>query len=196
MSDNEYKKDRDLRKDRQERVNTALRKAAQWIEKIPPLADRRALELSLLTSKNVPEIDEEYDMTIVQATIDKVEVDTLERIQQEEDVRIREVSPEPEKSPERQTSTPKQSAYVPPDKRRVTFDQTERLNTIGGRPEVRAAQHARQEVGNRHMRIQGTIRVRVNWKEQERYLTRNNKKTPFFGSRTTIKRRFHYSQAH
>ena len=125
MTDSEYKKDRDLRKDTQERVNTALRKAAQWIEQIPPLADGRVLELSLLTSKNVPDIDEEYEATIVQATIDQEEAETIERIQEEEEVRIREVSLKPEKHKERQTSTPKQSAYVPPNKRRVTFDQTE-----------------------------------------------------------------------
>ena len=147
MTDSEFKKDRELWRDRQERVNTALRKAAQWIEQIPPMEDGRALELSLLTSKEVPEIDEDYDMTIVQATIEQEEADTIARIQEEE-VRIREVSPEPEKSPERQTSTPRQSAYVPPDKRRVTFDQTERLNTIGGRPDERPSSTIRQEVGN------------------------------------------------
>ena len=147
MTDGEFKKDRELRKDRQERVNTALRKAAQWIEQIPPTEDGKALELSLLTSKEVPEIDEEYDMTIVQATIEQEEADTIARIQEEE-VRIREVSPEPEKSPERQTSTPRQSAYVPPDKRRVTFDQTERLDTIGERYADRLSQTRRQEVRN------------------------------------------------
>ena len=147
MSDSEFKKDRDLRKDRQERVNTALRKAAQWIEKIPPLADGKALELSLLTSKDVPDMDEEYDAIIVQATIDQEEADTLERIQ-EEDERNREVSPEPDKPKEQQTSTPRQSAYVHPDKRRVTFDQTERIDTISSKPDSRRSQPTRLEEGN------------------------------------------------
>ena len=103
-----------------------MRKAAQWIEKIPPMADGRVLELSLLTSKNVPDIDEEYDATIVQATIEQEDSETIERIQEE--VRISEVPPVPKMHKESQTSTPKQSAYVPPDKRRVTFDQTTHHN--------------------------------------------------------------------
>ena len=85
MSDSEFKKDRELRKDRQERVNMALRKAAQWIEKIPPSEDGKVLELSLLTSNNVPDIDEDYDATIIQATIDQEEVETIEQIQRIED---------------------------------------------------------------------------------------------------------------
>ena len=149
MPDSEFKRDRELRKDRQERVNTALRKAGQWVEQIPPLSDGSVLQLSLLTSENVPDIDEDYDATIIQATIDQEEAETITRIQEEEGARIREVSPEPEKRQgQQQTSTPKVSAYVPPEKRRVTFDQTERIETINRGPEQKRPQTANLEVGN------------------------------------------------
>ena len=95
MSDDDFKKDRELRK---ERINSALDKATRWIEKIPALEDGTALELSLLTSNNVPDVDEEYDASFVQAAIDQEEVETIGRIHEEED-RARDVSPEPEKHP-------------------------------------------------------------------------------------------------
>ena len=148
MSDSEYKKHRDLRRDRQERINTALRKAAQWIKKIPPLADGRIIELSLLTSNNVPDINEEYGATIVQATIDQEEAETIQRIQEEEEVHIREVSPEPGKHQERQTSTPNQPTF--PQKREESH-----LTRVNGstplkkdrRPDVLNRPDLRKEMG-------------------------------------------------
>ena len=115
MSDDDFKKDRELRKERQERVNSALDKAMRWVEKIPALEDGTVLKLSLLTLNNFPDVDEEYDASIVQATIDQEEVETIERIHEEED-RARDVSPGPEKHPGRQTSTPRQPAYSSPEK--------------------------------------------------------------------------------
>ena len=148
MSDDDFKKDRDLRRERQERVNSALEKAVRWVDQIPALEDGTVLELSLLTSCDVPEVDEEYDNTIIKATIDQEEVETIERIFEEEKTRERDVSPEPEKHPGRKTSTPRQPAYSPPEKRRVFFNQSDRLNTIRQRRETRPSQQPGIEVGN------------------------------------------------
>ena len=147
MTDDEVGKDRESRRERRERVNSALLKAMRWIEKITTLEDGTVLELSLLTSNGVPEVDEEYDATIVQATIDQEEVETIARIHEEED-RIRDVSPEPEKHPGCQTSSPKQSAYTPHEKRRVTFNQSDRVNTIRPGRDTGPSQRFREEVGN------------------------------------------------
>ena len=105
------------------------------MDQIPAREDGTEVEFSLLTSENVPEVDEEYDNTIIQAAIDQEEVEVIERIFKTEDrpqTRGRDVSPEPEKHPERKTSTPRQAAYSS-KKRRVTFDQSDRVSTIGSR---------------------------------------------------------------
>ena len=147
MTDDDFKKDREARTKRQENVNSTLIKAMKWIRKKPEQEDGTVLELSLLTSNNVPDVDEEYDATIVQATIDQEEVETIERIQTIED-RSRDVSPEPEKRPGRQTSTPRQSDHTLQDKRRVTFDQRDRVNTIRPGRDTRTTQQMGAEVGN------------------------------------------------
>ena len=65
MNDEDFRKDRDLGRDRQMRVNSALDKAVRWVDQIPARDDGTEVELSLLTSENVPEVDEEYDNTII-----------------------------------------------------------------------------------------------------------------------------------
>ena len=96
MSDEDFQKDRDLRRERQGRINSALEKAVRWVDQIPAQEDGTVLELSLLTSGNVPEVDKECDNTIIRVTIDQEE--TIRRVFEVEDkVHERDVSPEPEK---------------------------------------------------------------------------------------------------
>ena len=96
VTDDEFKKDREVRKERQDRVNLILSKAIRTVEQIPTLEEGTVLELSLLTSENVPEVDEEYDHAITKATIDQEEVEVIQWIHDEKDriqTRERDVSP-------------------------------------------------------------------------------------------------------
>ena len=114
MSDDDLIRDRELRAERHERVNRTLDRAIRWVEEIPTLTDGTVLELLMLASDEVPPIDEEYDNTIIHATIDQEEQEIVQQVYEQEDrpdSRARDVSPEPEKHPQAMTSTPCRSPF-------------------------------------------------------------------------------------
>ena len=140
MSDDELTRDRELRVERNERANRTLERAIRWVEEIPTLEDGTVLELSLLASEDVPPTEEEYDNTIIRATIDQEEQEIVQQVYEQEDrpnSRARDVSPEPEKHPQDMTSTPKRSPFSTTEevggtkkKKQVSYDLPENLETI------------------------------------------------------------------
>ena len=133
MSDEDLKRDRELRAERQERVNRTLDKAIQWVEEIPTLADGTVLKLSMLASDEFQPVDEEYDNTIIRATIDQEEQEIVQQVHEQEDrpdSRARDVSPELEKNPQARTSTPRRSPFSIKEeggtkKKQVSYDLPE-----------------------------------------------------------------------
>ena len=161
MSDNDLKRDRELRAERHERVNRTLDKASRWVEEIPTLEDGTVLELSMLASEDVPPTDDEYDNTIIRATIDHKEQEIVQQVYEQEDLpdsRARDVSQEPENHPQAITSTPRRSPFSMKEeevgtkrKKQVSYDlpeqEGEKLETIwtsgvqkGSEPRMTAAQ--------------------------------------------------------
>ena len=158
MTDGELTRDRELRAERQERVNRTLEKAMSWLAEIPMQEDGTELELSQLESEIVPHEDEEYDDSIMRIIMDQDEEDLVQlamgREEQTAPPEIREVSPEPEKHPGDVTSTPKRSPFEVAEgeggakpKKRVSYETSENLETIwtdgaqkGSAPQLKAAQ--------------------------------------------------------
>ena len=99
MSDNELTRDRELRAERQERINRTLERASTWLEEVPTQEDGRDLELSMLALDTVPHTDSEYNdsiMRIILAQDDKELVQQVVEQETQQRPEKRDVLPEPE----------------------------------------------------------------------------------------------------
>ena len=156
MTDNELTRDRELRAERQERVNRTLERAMAWLAEIPEQEDGTELELSQLESEVVPHEDEEYDDSIMRIIMEQDDEDLVQQAieQEEQQSRKRDVSPEPDKHPREVAATPKRSPFEAAEgeggtkpKKRVSYELPENLETIwtsgvkkGSEPKPKAAQ--------------------------------------------------------
>ena len=156
MTDNELTRDRELRAERQERVNRTLERAMSWLAEIPAQEDGTELELSQLESEVVPHEDEEYDDSIMRIIMEQDDKDLVQQAigQEEQQTEKSDVSPEPDKHPREVASTPKRSPFETAEevggtrpKKKVSYELQENLETIwtsgvkkGSEPKPTAAQ--------------------------------------------------------
>ena len=84
VTDNELTRDRDLRAERQERINRTLERAFAWLEEVPTQEDGRELELSMLESDTVPHTDNEYDDSIMRIILAQDDEELVQQIVEQE----------------------------------------------------------------------------------------------------------------